>query len=709
MSPHYSLAARPRWLGAIPSLFLLSAALLPAATQWLDQPDSAHAAAWVRFAHGGESYTGIPYYWLGRGGLRLEFAVPPQPGCALELRWGSKDDAREAILEINGHTIPLAGGGYRGFRWLRVPVPEGLPGDRHRLTLNAHKNAAFLAEIRLTSPATNTAPAALSQPAQKATILANEAFPALRTVWDRPSISLDLASPEDLRFRQAEQNARHANEAFYRCRRYMDAWLAEADPVSGLIPRNLTVSRDYWNGRDSGADNYPFMVLTAAMIDRPLLAGRLLTILRTEQRLTSRIDRLPDDYSFSKQGWRREKLDLDEIIFDGAEYVKDGLLPVTEWLGPSPWSERMTGIVDDIWKNARIDTPFGRIATLNFEVNGDLLQAGARLYWFTGDPKYLDWTLRLGDYYLLGTNHPTRHLKELRLRDHGCEVINGLTELYLAARSARPAKAAAYQPLLHEMFDRILEVGRNEHGLLYDWVQPQTGAHSRSLADTWGYDYDGFYTMYLLDHTIVYRDATRKALGNLDAFYRNYPWEGESADGYADSIEGGINLFNREPILPAAVWIDSEMRVMWSKQKSNGIIEGWHGDGNFARTSLMYALWKTQGITIDPWRLDVRFGAVRDPDGSLRLFLAADQPWEGRLVFDRARHRDYLHLPLDYPRINQFPEWFTIAPEARFAIQALPGGTETIHGGHDLLTGLPVRVKAGESIGWTIKIRPAKD
>ena len=196
---------------------------------------------------------------------------------------------------------------------------------------------------------------------------------------------------------------------------YVDGWLAHADPATGLIPRNLTESRDFWNGRDSAADNYPFMVLTAAMTDRPLMNGRLLDMLRTETRLTSRVDRLPDDYSFSRKGWRREQLNLEEIIFDGAEYVKDGLLPITEWLGPSPWSERMTGIIDDIWKQANIETGFGKIPTRNVEVCGDLLQACARLYWFTGKTNYLDWGVRLGDYFLLGTNHPTRDFKQMRV------------------------------------------------------------------------------------------------------------------------------------------------------------------------------------------------------------------------------------------------------------------------------------------------------
>ncbi len=507
--------------------------------------------------------------------------------------------------------------------------------------------------------------------------------------WPRLDRALGI-TPQARRFQQAALNAEAASEAFERCHRYVEAWLAHADPATGLIPRNLRESKDFWNGRDSAADNYPFMVLTAALTDRPLMNGRLLDILRTEQKLTARVDRLADDYSFSKRGWRREKFDLDATIFDSAEYVKDGLIPLTEWLGPSPWSKRMIGLVDDIWKNAKIETPFGKIPTLNIEVNGDMLQAGARVFWFTGDKKYLDWTLRLGDYFLLGTNHPTRDFKQLRLRDHGCEVINGLAELYAAAKFVRPEKAAAYREPLHEMFDHILAVGRNEHGMLYDWVNPKTGEHSDRLCDTWGYDYDGFYTMYLLDGTTAYRDAARKALENLEAHYRNYAWEGPSADGYADSIEGAINLYYREPMPTTARWIDSEMRVMFAKQQPDGIIEGWHGDGNFARTAIMYALWKTQGVHVEPWRADVRVGAVREGE-ALYVSVTADKPWSGKLFFDRPRHRDNLKLPLDCPRINQFPEWFTAKRGERYRVQT-GGHLAQRVSGSKLIAGLPIKL-----------------
>ncbi|MBL9179736.1 MAG: hypothetical protein JNM65_16860 [Verrucomicrobiaceae bacterium] len=523
-----------------------------------------------------------------------------------------------------------------------------------------------------------------------------EGFPEMRKQWDTPA----PAKPADdarveAAFRLAEKNARQANEAFYRSRRFIDGWLAFADPATGLIPRNLRV--DFWNGRDSAADNWPFMVLTAAMTDRPLFEGRMLEMLRTEMKLTCRVNRLPDDYSFSKKGWRREKVDLDAIIFDGAEYVKDGLLPITEWVGKSPWSERAIGIIEDIWKNAPVETPSGKIPTLNFEVNGDLLQACSRLFWFTGERKHLDRAIRLGDYYLLGDHHPTRDMKELKLGDHSCEVINGLSELYAACAQAAPEKREAYRKPLHEMYDRILEIARNEHGLIYLRVNNQTGKPlSNELTDNWGYNYDGFYTAFLLDKKTAYRDAVRKALGNLKQYYTGQGGMCQSgtADGYADSLEGAITLLNREWVPSAAEWVDAEIRTMWGRQHSNGVIEGWHGDGNSARTSLMYALWKTQGITVGPWRADVRFGAVRE-GGALCVSIVADKPWEGRLIFDKPRHKVNMRLPLDYPRINQFPEWFTAQAGTRYEVGSPDGGINETLDGAALVAGLRVALAGG--------------
>ena len=274
--------------------------------------------------------------------------------------------------------------------------------------------------------------------------------------------------------------------------------------------------------------------------------------------------------------------------------------------------------------------------------------------------------------------------------------MHGLTEHYVALRHARPERAARYRKPIHDLFDRILEVGRNERGLLYDGFNPQTGEHAASVCDTWGYVFDGFYTVHLLDGVPAYREAALKALGSLLPYYSSHPWEGESADGYADSIEGAINLLNREPVAAAALWVDREIRVMWAKQKPDGIIEGWHGDGNFARTSLMYALWKTQGASAHPWRADVRLGAAPDGAQGLCLSVAADQTWSGRVVFDRPRHRERLRLPLDYPRINQFPEWFPVGAETRYEMTEPATGRRRELTGRELRDGLSLELAAGE-------------
>lgn len=650
--------------------------------------------AWMRFDEAPQTYQGTTYRFLGDGALEVTFTTTPEPGQVLDLLWGAKNDERAALLTINGQSISLRHGGYDGFQWLRVvpPAPTGATWSV-RLAATAER-PAFLAAVRV-GPADTPVDAPLPSSASNAVCRVapkpcQEAFPAQRAAWDQSPATPDA----DARFRQAEQNSRQAAEAFFRAHAQLEGWLAHADPKSGLIPRNLRESR-YWNGRDAGADNYAFMVLTAAMTDRPLLESRLLDMLRTEERVTARIDRLPDDFDFATQAWRRPTADLDATIFDGAEYVKDGLLYVTEWLGESPWSRRAVAIVDDIWKNARIETPFGLLATRNFEVNGDLLQVCPRLFAFTGDRKYLEWAIRLGDYYLLGTNHPTRDLPQLALRDHACEVFNGLSELYVAVAGAAPEKRQAYAAPLHELYDRLLAIGRNEHGLFYSQVNTRTGAQQGPLTDNWGYNLDGVYTAFLLDGTPAYRDAVRTALGNLQPHYTGQIWEGGSADGYADAIEGALTLLNREPVAAAADWIDSEIRTMWAKQQPDGVIEGWHGDGNFSRTSLMYALWKTQGCRVEPWRADVRVGAMREGD-TLYVNIAADQAWSGRLRFDTPRHREIMKLPLDYPRINQFPEWFTVPREGSYRVHQDGGAAPRTAA--QLRDGLALEIPAGSQV-----------
>ena len=511
-----------------------------------------------------------------------------------------------------------------------------------------------------------------------------------------------------------QRNAMQARRALAQSDLFVRGWLTKVDPKSGLIPENLTRGIDRWNGRNNAADNYAFMVLTAALTDRELFDGTMRDMLDTEQRLTNRVDRLGDYYKFSTAAFEYDDVDMNRLIFDNSEYVKDGLMPLTEWLGPSPWSERMSGIIDDIWKHAPVETPNGNIPSTNDEVNGEMMQLTSRYYWMTGDKKYLHDATRIAEWYLLGDRHPTRDAKSLRLRDHGCELVSGLTEVYFACHFADKARAKLYRKPLCDVLDRILEVGVNEHGMMFNAIDPQKGTVTDDrLSDNWGYNYNGFYTVYLLDGVERYRDAVRLALKNLN-HYRGYAWEGRSHDGYADSIECAINLYNREREPEAAAWIDSQMRIMLAMQQPDGIIGGWHGDGNFARTAIMYALWKQQGATIQPWREDVRLGAEVDEDGTLQLCLAADKPWKGKLVFDRPRHKVFMKMPMDYPRINQFPEWFTVAADGKYRLTVSNDDTETGKSGNGsqqvsgskLIEGYPIDVTGSRPV--RIRIGPAQ-
>lgn len=505
----------------------------------------------------------------------------------------------------------------------------------------------------------------------------------------------------DPEFKLAAAHGKLVNEGFNRCINYVNAWMRYADPSTGLIPRNITDSKDFWNTWDAAADNYPYMVLTSSILMPDFFKGTALQMLKKEQQLTSRIGKLPDTYSFSKKGFKNKIIDTNQIIFGAAEYMKDGLVPLTEWLGESAWSERLLEILDDLPHLTKVAKKihgswYGNSATE--EVNGDLLQVLSRMYWFTRKKKYLDWAIEIADNYLNEKELPTTALDHLRIRDHGCEIISGLCEVYIATYYAMPEKRKIWKPLVHAMLNRILEIGRNEDGLFYDEVNPKNGMIlSKRLADNFGYTLNAYWYISKIDTIPAYRDAVIKALSSLNEKYRNHPWEGNSADGYADAIEGTLNLYNREAISSVKEWMDSEIKVMWAIQKADGMVEGWHGDGNFARTTIMYCLWKTQGIVASKWQKDLDFGAVRTATG-VKISVSTVSGWKGKLKFDVPRHRTMMRLPDDYPRINQFQEWFVVEKGQYYQLKTVGREKSRTITGKSLFKGLPVELKAGETI-----------
>jgi hypothetical protein len=111
----------------------------------------------------------------------------------------------------------------------------------------------------------------------------------------------------------------------------------------------------------------------------------------------------------------------------------------------------------------------------------------------------------------------------------------------------------------------------------------------------------------------------------------------------------------------------------------------------------MYSLWKTQGATISPWRNDVIIGAEKTENGTC-FVITAENDWEGKIVFDVQRHKTILNLPIDYPRINQFPEWFTAKAGEEYKLVSSQKNLSGNYKAEQLPEGIPVNLKAGEKV-----------
>jgi hypothetical protein len=616
--------------------------------------------AWIRFEDGPESFAGTPYLWLGRRQINITMDVQPAAGHVIDLLWGSKDDTRTAVMVVNGKPQTIEGGGYEGFRWKRVPVPPGVEGDSYRIALHqTGGKAAFLAEVRLTNP---EGKAGGADPARSAAHRAK-----LATVEETaPPLPTD----------PLERSAEIAGFTISKVQRWLhQVALKKIEPDTGLYHPD-----GRFNYQDAWADCYPFLVWAAWLTDTEALNGPVRGALHAE-------------IKHCAKGFFTDP----KNTFGGSEYVKDGLIAIVEITGKDEWFERMKGIEEDIWEHARVDTPLGKIPSTNIEVNGEQLQALARLHTMTGEEKFLVWAQRLADYYLGNEDFVPK-----RLRDHGCEIIGGLGLLLGVESEVAPEKAKERLPRLKKMFDEILARGCNEDGIMYNTL----GAKGGRLSDGWGYNYVGFLCYDMVASQPVYREHIVQTLRNLaKPKYKNYPWEGRSIDGYADSIEGGLYIMNRLPIAEGLAWADREVAAnivyrhaphrLWGTMKlqSNGV-----------RTAIIHALMHTRGTIARPWQQGLKLGAI-DADDGIEIILKSDRPYQGTLVFDIPRHRQYMGFEKDWPRMNTVPEWFTVQPDEKhmYTVKGAAGEETTVHTGKALHAGLPVRLDAGDSVRLTVQ------
>ena len=506
----------------------------------------------------------------------------------------------------------------------------------------------------------------------------------------------------------ARRNGMAAQEALVRSHRVLEAYLGRLDPVTGLLPRNSRTKT--WYVRDSAADLYPFLVMAAYYTDRPVYENAMHEILRNEVRYSTRLGMLSDNVLPGGQGFEHKDVNLDRLIFGSCEYVKDGLLPLTELLGNHhAWHDRMLGIVDDIIAHAPYESRFGRLPSLRAEVNGEFLQALARLSYLTSDPRYIDQAIRIARFYFeevipksnglpahewnLAEGHSASDM--FNFSDHGNEIAGGLSEIVLYLKERGHPAYGEFKKPLSDLIHTMLDCGLNPDGVWYYKIAPS----DRSIIDArhahcWGYLFNAVYTTYLITGEKRFLEATRRALKAVTdkpTYLDDPTGSGRNwgSNAYSDAIESAIVFLNRFPDERKSQVLDSCVARFLARQRADGIIEDWYGDGNYVRTALMYALMKSQGTWLEPWREDVSLGAMRQGD-QLLVTIESDRPWRGRVHFDFARHKAHFNLSVNYPRLNEFPEWFVVKPGRLYAVRR--GNEELVRLGGELISGLAVHV-----------------
>lgn len=515
-------------------------------------------------------------------------------------------------------------------------------------------------------------------------------------------------------------NATLSQEAFQRAYRALNAWETTRDPVTGLLPWALAKHYQEWDVNRIGANLYSHLLIASLYLD-PDSQASWEQILTYEREVCG-----PMPCSIAFGSGEVIEADRDTLIRGASEYSRDGLLTVSERFGQGIWFDRMTEVVGAILDAAYVETDDGPIPANSTEVNGSQLQILSRLYWATGDDRYLQMAERIAEVYLFEVFHTNQGLPTdywdfeaqgplpedtrfrppaesipgvypFRLSDHGGEIIAGLTELYFLERMLDRPQADRYRQPLREFLDRILVTGRTDEGLWVHSVVADTGEHfDGNLSDTWGYNLNGFQTFDLAEGADRYAGEIERTMRAV-ATKHSIDWEQDRVDGYADTIESMLYLLPWFDIPEAHYWVDDEVEVMFLKQRCDGFVEGWFLDGNFVRTTLMYAQYKTQGLTLAPWSEGVRMGAALDRDSNvLHVYVAAQGDWDGVLRFDTPRHRTIWNMPVEYPRVNGLPEWYVVEPERVYLVTDLDAGETSLYSGQELAEGLPITLHGSQ-------------
>lgn len=530
----------------------------------------------------------------------------------------------------------------------------------------------------------------------------------------------------------ARVHAMLSREAMLRARAVHHAWMAHRDPETALFRHEP--SRPYWTYADIGADFFGHQLNVALLTDAPSVPLLLATI-EAERALAP-------PGALSTRGDARTGKPIEQSrrlkVFGTTEYVKDGLMPVFERHAHPAVRARILEIVSAVLANSDRPSRFGPIPDRRSEVNGQMLQVLSRLHFATGDEEYAATAARIADAaigQMLPANHglPAKEYDygrdrivrgHVQIRDHGNEMLVGLSEAYALAvhrsgESAWGARADRWAEPIARMYELVLEHGRNSQGLLVNQLDAARlvplNDGGAGASDNWGYVLCGAELFVQAAQRRGAIEPARaaairaKLAAIVEAVLRTdgHPWEGTHQDGYADSLESAIYAaayglgggeaggVDAERI---ASWMDGQIAILFHKQRSNGFVDDHYLDGNFMRTSVLYAQMRSGGWTAHPWSPSVGVGFERvGADRAVLVVTAGAEGFRGRIVPDSRRHETVLRLPWNWPRLNSWPEWCTAERIGRVAV--LEGGEHaTIPALAALAEGIAVDLPAHGSV-----------
>lgn len=503
-------------------------------------------------------------------------------------------------------------------------------------------------------------------------------------------------------------------------RRLLEGWIDNNyDAKTKLVFREVPGRRLRWDYQDVAADYYSSLVHVANFVAPELNqpGAKLHETLLASKRLCTLPSGIPGVY-YRDTG----KVEGEATYLALSEWLRDGLIRIVENLGAdNVWYDELCRLSDAMIRVAHQRGGLYSQCSRSTEALGNMLQSLSRLYVISGDRRYLEAAEEIGDALLLDPNVDTfRKMVERRdsFRDHGCEMIPGLAELFVVECKLGSQRAKSYREPLAKVLDSILQTSAHPvTGLFCGDLDKNGDTVWLEPPDTWGYVLFSYENFDRATGTDRYRQAIEKPIRwllenrkNFEACKKAKLWpQAAHRDTWSDSHESMIILANRLGIFDRQVfeWLDwmtlqSEHRKHLDEQY--GPYLNAHDDGSTGRCLCTHMMACSQGVRHAPFQEGLRLGARPCGDG-LVLSLESDKPYEGKLRFDWPRGV-YPAGTLDWARLNEMPEWFVVEPDRKYAV-TLNGEREQVTRGRALIDGLRVGVEPG--VIRMVRVRRAEE